>query len=151
MNQETERVPPTGPPATAEPDSFPWPRRMTFKDMETFKLCELQYRFRKEKRRKEPRTVYQIVGDLTHMGAAEDNPVAREAQLQEQLLKLAPETRLATEGVVRELIANAHALSNKQRVKGKQKEKVLFVCEATVPGWVLTARPDETGLIPAEE
>lgn len=127
-----------------------WDRTLSYSDMKVFEECELQYRFRKERRRKAPRELHQIVGDLTHKGAAEENPEAREAKLQDEIARLPVEKRVEAEKIVRELIANADELDD-DNVEEQQKDRVLLTCKAPDPNWTLVAKPDETGMVDNEQ
>jgi len=117
--------------------------------MKVFEECELEYRFRKERRRKAPRQMQQIIGDLTHRAVAEDDLDTRESELKAQIASLPAADRLEAERIVRELIENDDKLDTGE-VHEQKKDKVLLSCPAPIVGWTLLAKPDETGLVDSD-
>jgi hypothetical protein len=130
------------------PGLKPWDRTLSFSDSCQFELCELGYFKRKNRERKAPRDVHQIIGDLTHRATAKEEGEGREADLARQLDRLPEETRVEAERIVRELIENDDSLDEAgDEVHDQQKDRLLLRCAAPVPHWELVAKPDETGMV----
>lgn len=125
-----------------------WDRTLSFSDWQVFEECELAYLKRKNRERKAPREIHQIIGDLTHRAAAKEQGENREADLERQLKRLPAETRAEAERIVRELIENDDVLDEAgEEVHDQQKDKLLLRCAAPVANWELVAKPDETGMV----
>ncbi len=140
------------PPVQVTPPGLnPWDRTLSFSDIRVFEDCELAYQKRKNRERKAPRQIHQIIGDLTHRGAAAVDQASREADLIKQLQRLPKEARLEAERVVRELLETDDELDEAGgEVKDQQKDKLLLRCPAPDRNWVLVAKPDETGMVEGE-
>ncbi len=126
----------------------PWDRTLSFSDLKVFDECELAYKKRKGRERRAPRQIHQIIGDLTHRGAAAVDQTSREADLLQELRRLPKADRDEAERVVRELLETDDELDEASgEVQDQQKDKVLLRCSAPHPNWELVAKPDETGLV----
>lgn len=133
------------------PGLKPWDRTLSFSDIRVFEDCELAYQKRKNRERKAPREIHQIIGDLTHRGAAAADQESREADLLKQLKRLPTEAREEAERVVRELLDTDDELDEAGgEVKDQQKDKLLLRCAAPDRNWELVAKPDETGMVDGE-
>jgi len=130
------------------PGLKPWDRTLSFSDINVFEDCELAYQKRKNRERKAPREIHQIIGDLTHRGAAAGDKESREADLQKQLDRLPQDARVEAERVVRELLDVDDELDEAGgEVQEQQKDKLLLRCQGPNPNWELVAKPDETGMV----
>lgn len=138
-------------PQVTPPGLNPWDRTLSFSDMRVFEECELAYQKRKNRERKAPREIHQIIGDLTHRGAAAMDEATRERDLIRQLARLPEAAREEAERVVRELLETDDELDEAGgEVKDQQKDKMLLRCSAPNPNWELVAKPDETGMVDGE-
>lgn len=122
------------------------PKQLSYTDKKAFEECPLQYKFRKERRRRAQATIHEVAGDVAHAMAAEEPKNRDEAEIVEQLKRLPEAEREEAKQLVTELIAAADELEDDEDVEDKTKETQLS-WEDPVTGWKLFAKPDEIGMV----
>lgn len=121
-------------------------KQLSYTDDKVFKECPLQYKFRKERKRKAPATIHEVAGDVAHAMAAEEPKNRDEAEIVEQLKRLPEAEREQARELVAELVAAADELEDDEDVEDKTKETQLS-WQDPVTGWTLFAKPDEIGMV----
>lgn len=122
------------------------PKQLSYTDKKAFEECPLQYKFRKERRRRAAATIHEVAGDVVHALAAEEPKNRDEAEIVEQLKRLPVAEREEAKKLVTELVAAADELEDEEEVDDKTKETQLS-WDDPMTGWTLFAKPDEIGMV----
>lgn len=120
-------------------------KKLSHSDLLAFRKCPQQYWYRVRRMKRAPRTVQQVVGDITHAATATETS-QRQALAARELVKLPVKQRAEVTKLVDDLITAADEMSQTQTVSELRKEKQLRWLDSET-GWTLMAKPDEIGMV----